>query len=1169
MRGPFQGTYVPNQRPVISTSPDAVVRLNGDTTLQACSKCSKRFDFNKYVTSVQTNASVDGQGTATIALSIPRHTVDDFFLDGKPIVTPMMEVEIYAKGYYLVEGLPQYYPIFWGLVTGVDDSYSGGEHTVSIQCQDILHWWQISQVTVNPAFLAPTGARGRSIFGNVLHAMNPYDAIFTLAYQAFGDIVVGTGTANALVRESVDASLFKTALADIMLYWEKRFAKMRSKLVLYGTRGIALRGETLFAKYSTATVHSSDTTEATQPIIATAIAEANGGGATDYTFNPYSGLITAFRNNIQGIGSIDLWQSEHQTKLELANAAKEVIGYEFYMDVNGDLVFKPPFYNVDTYGNKPTSWIQDIDIISWDFGESDAEVVTQITMQGKASSLNDYGLAADLNPYTAVVDYHLLQKYGWRTHPYNSEFITDTQSAFVYGLDLLDRLNSRRHSGSVTIPMRPELRLGFPMYVAPKDEMWYLTGIAHNLSFGGQATTSLTLTAKRSKFVAPRGMGRLTVTSVSPDASAGEATKQDGASQSNSSALTNLAHLTLDVGNAKTLPATEAQYDNAGSKDDPSTPLVLRHPRTGKIMGYPNVVMAYTRPFEPQVTEAQKISGDTFRGNDSFKDLQAQQQMAQEAVARVAQEKFSRTPADALTDRYLSNRYQYGMTSAGVYIYAHDTTKAITDVLLIPGANLKVNPKEFALSTIGPSQTAYIRPVSDERGFEVIGHFAYGRNVALRDGRLIISEKNTSRASVTAQTALSGGMAEMLTAQSQGLVTVAAKNPVAALSSMTPDDKQSAAALDNGKVRYTSTGDNFVSTETLGSMEEQGSSSAEASQLSRALTLAEMTVREPMTYPDENCVCLMGRADLAFMNKAFLDPPLTGTATEDGTSVATNAGQAVGTTPDASASLERMQKRLEQAEAELVAAAQRVKNAGRNTNQQDAAVQDFLRAQLDVGNARQGVQIAQDAKDEKDRERAATASMFTLSPSELISRVDSYLTQLYVTLDDAHQQYEKAIRGELIPVPDVTAEEQAGVTSDLGDSAGGLPFSALNPDSDFAPPFSAPQRFTLGDPRAAAGAAETEAQDIAKTFKSFGRELKAQSEQKKLTSDIALDNQSIARLEKVKADLEAQKAASDGRPKSTVVVPGNLGSQIDTVQKQIDRLRQRISDNELRLQSNG
>src|SRR4051812_33605405 len=225
-RGPFQGTFQPNARPTVATAPDAIVYINGEGDIIGCPQCSKRFDLNKYITAIQTDLSVDScPGSANISMSIPRHTIDDFYFDGNPIITPMMEVEIYAKGYYLVEGLPQYYPIFWGLVTEVSDNYSNGEHTVSIHCADILKWWELCKICINPAYTAPAGQQGRSLVGNVFEQANPYDIIFTLASQSFGDVIVATGSMKTLIREATDKQTFNASLTDMMLYWEKRFAK--------------------------------------------------------------------------------------------------------------------------------------------------------------------------------------------------------------------------------------------------------------------------------------------------------------------------------------------------------------------------------------------------------------------------------------------------------------------------------------------------------------------------------------------------------------------------------------------------------------------------------------------------------------------------------------------------------------------------------------------------------------------------------------------------------------------------------------------------------------------------------------------------------------------------------------------------------------------------------
>lgn len=157
-RSPFQGTYQSGAKPVVVTAPDALVYINGESDILGCSKCRRKFDLSKYITSIQVDLNVESPpGSASINLSIPQHVVDEFYFEGNPLITPMMEVEIYGKGYFLVEGVPQNYPIFWGLVTEVSNSYSSGEHTFSINCADILKWWELCMMNVNPAF---TGVKG-------------------------------------------------------------------------------------------------------------------------------------------------------------------------------------------------------------------------------------------------------------------------------------------------------------------------------------------------------------------------------------------------------------------------------------------------------------------------------------------------------------------------------------------------------------------------------------------------------------------------------------------------------------------------------------------------------------------------------------------------------------------------------------------------------------------------------------------------------------------------------------------------------------------------------------------------------------------------------------------------------------------------------------------------
>jgi hypothetical protein len=376
-RGPFQGNYQPNVRPTIAIAPDAMVFINGETDLIGCPSCKRKFDLGKYITSIQVNLDIDSvPGSASISLSVPRHTIDDFYFNGNPVITTMMEVEIYSKGYYTLEGLPQYYPLFWGIVTEVGSSFSGGEHTVTIQCADILKWWELCRMNINPAFTGANPQLGRSIFGNTLYGTNVYDTIFSLSNMAFGDAIVATGSLTSLIKEQAQKETFRTAMGDIMQYWESRFTKIRSNLLLYGVNGIAIRGDSIAHAYKSGKATPG------QQTIANAVRNANGGAAAaQLIFDPADPGVTAFRTQMPQAGEVNFWQSEYQTKLEIANACKEAVGFEFYMDVTGDIVFKPPFFNLDIISNKPISWIQDIDILDWDFTDSESEVVTQLTIR--------------------------------------------------------------------------------------------------------------------------------------------------------------------------------------------------------------------------------------------------------------------------------------------------------------------------------------------------------------------------------------------------------------------------------------------------------------------------------------------------------------------------------------------------------------------------------------------------------------------------------------------------------------------------------------------------------------------------------------------------------------------------------------------------------------------
>lgn len=1117
MRGPFEGTWRQGVRPTVVTAPDALVYINGETNVIGCASCQRRFDFNKYITSIQVDLHIDSvPGSASISMSIPRHSVDEFYFEGDPLITPMMEVEIFAKGYFLVEGLPQYYPIFWGLVTEVSDNYSGGAHSFSINCSDILKWWELCKMNINPAFTQTGGQLGRSIFGNVLFGTNPYDMIWTLAQQAFGDVVVGSGSLISLYKEGTQKQAFNSALSDIMAYWQNRFSKIRSNLLLYGTRGNAVRGDQLYQSYQKQGGGKTFSASKAVPFASQAVRQANGGKeGSQMVFDPTDPSVTAFRTQFSQAGQVNFWTSEFSPKLEIANTCKDAIGFEFFMDVTGDIVFKPPFYNLDILSNKPVSWIQDIDIIDWDLSESESEVITQIQLTGSFGGNVDYGMPEEATPQTSVTDYHLLRRYGWRTQTFNSEFSGSPIQMFYIGLDMLDRVNSRRHRGSVNIPLRPELRLGFPIYLAPKDQVWYVSGISHNISFGSRAQTTLSLTAKRNKFIAPHGIGTIKLTGYS--GGGGTPPKGPLGQGLTTQQIAAGGQFKATVGDAAQIPPINY---NPGSGSDPYEPLILRHPKTGRVLGYPNVMMAYTKPFvDPTAAQFAKVAG--------AKDPAAQRAVAQirkevdtsapSEVAKFSTDSHTVTPEDKLKEKYLNNRHMYGLNSAGVYTYLCDRSEVpvLQEFILLPAKNIQFDAATNALKLEG--STAMMRPVSDERGFEVVGHFRYGRGVSLRDGSLRLSETagaNNTKAAVTDQVALTGALTDMLQSQSHGISTQigATPNPAATIATLQPDDLQTAATInpDTKQPEFstvgTADGTNFIDVAPLGTPKQQGAvnstsaASVEASQLSRALTLAEMAVQQEV-LPDDQCDCLLGRSDLSFIAEGYqID-------------VVGASSPAVSSSADVDAAKKQAAALAKQQEAFVAA---QTANATPETISLLTA-QAISQFQIDhaakfsqIGETLGSVTFADSST------QSTPVADLIMSPSESIGKVEQFLTGLYQALDTSHQQLEAGLRGDALSLPQVNPQD--------------IRFSTPDTLGNMAPPFDAASRALGGDPVAQAIIANDDLNQAVGKFDNFGAGIQADAKRAQLQAEINTLETEISRQEaKIQSEIELglQVSASD------------------------------------------
>lgn len=781
-----------DNRPHIVLAPDAYVTIQGETQIPVCGECRRVIDINKYVISITTDAGVEqSTGNATIALAIPMNEIDSLYVNNQLVLQTMMEVNIYSKGYYPVNGVYKYYRIFWGLITSVQVNFKDGTNHINLSCQDILHWWELTTSILNPGFIQQTQTTP-PLFGNNYAGYNAYGIIAALAQDVTGSFSLGKTSFNDASGNS-NLAQPGTNLGDyitynVMGYWATKFAAIRESILLFGSSGRAYPLMNWGVSTDPYAIGQQIADVERESFNATRFPNVEG-----VEFSTEASEINPYKTELQKAGEINFYETDAPEKLKIAHQARDQTGYEFYCDTNGTIVFKPPFFNMDVTKNKPNSWIYNYEVIDDNITDSSKDVYTHITASGNAFGGNvDWGINTDVTtPHAGVYDFHLLKKYGWRRNNLSVEWAGNPTRLFYYLIDYMDRLNSKRSYGQITIPHRPEMRLGFPIFIEKYDSYYYVEAISHSYTVGAQATTTLTLKAKRSKFIAPTQLARLKANLQGPSEVSFTPPGESGTGK----------HVMVEGGPDLNIgqQSVKPQYD-----------------REGRLMGTPNVVMVYKRAtgtnfFQKAYTSA---TSDQIKATASAAfSVQAAYDASNKLNKELADQINSTQFIAKIKDNVRSNRYELSMNSMGDYYYAYDVYKVVKELRPIeltpsPSQSSWTNKKETELKELeldlldtntgdvsildeimktyskkpltkgrtltgdaksngmseddfnrwnkysktldeklgrlnaGKREKAlataaadagmkvhFVRPVSDEAGFEVIGHYRYGRNV--------------------------------------------------------------------------------------------------------------------------------------------------------------------------------------------------------------------------------------------------------------------------------------------------------------------------------------------------------------------------------------------------------------------------------------------------------
>ncbi len=751
----FRGTWKPNRRPYVVLTPDIYVAIQGETSIIACGECKRQLNFNAYVTGISTEASVDSPpGSSTINLSIPDNDVNNFYVDGQFVIIPMMEIEIYAKGYYLVGGFPQYYRIFWGLVSSVTKDWSGGSTTVALSCKDILRWWELTNATINPAFLDGNSSSAGSyqLWQNQFAGLNPYTVIIQLAREAMGDFSRTTGSLNDafLPEKGPENQVIGAFAKDIMTYWQLKFANIWNNLIVYGMSGQSYQftggGGTVSPIKLSQAIFEKEQQLQTQNQESELIKYA-----------PEE--IAVFKKELVKAGDVEFMQNEIQSKLTVALQARDQIAYEFFMDPSGQIVFKPPFYNLNVIPNKPVSWINDFEIIDDSITDTEQEVYTHITSSGNAfGGVMDWGLNDEFTtPRTGVYDFHLLRRYGFRRLDYSTEWAGNQKKLFFHLVDYLDRVNAKRQNGTITIPLRPELKLGFPVWIPYYDSFFYVQGLSHQFSVGGQATTTITFMARRQKFVAPNNIGVVKKNSGTKTVTVKNYNTTAGAQKAVTTQIPTYTVSFPDVAGA-----SSGLADTSGNTLSQGQPVTIRDPRTGKLLGYPNVVMVYRSQLNGD--NLQKIIQNS--GSKVHNINKTNQQPGQTPVTGQAfqydvtqlniLQQIQAGMQAQLIQRLRAHRYEAGMTNAGAYDYAHDTSGDFKEIGIVPATSIT-----WGTGTQDPNGPTPVQI------FGGLSQSDYNQQLAVNAKALANQIAAAKQAVVTAQKAVTTANAKLFSLQKQ------------------------------------------------------------------------------------------------------------------------------------------------------------------------------------------------------------------------------------------------------------------------------------------------------------------------------------------------------------------------------------------------------------------
>jgi hypothetical protein len=530
------------EREVIKTAPDLVIYIEGLPYLQNAyltSNPSNPFlvNFNNYVTTFTASYDLDQMiPSCSFTLNIPAHLRYLFQAPGgNNLIQTMMQVQVFTKGYYFAtNGDTLFYRVFKGFTSHITHTDDGQALLISIQCQGILGFFGMMQIEQSPAAQSSSPSQ-----------MTPFQSIFAgmSAYQQIEALFLHTSFTDGFWSQSLGGDqsgattiqqtpYFNAIEHGFIAKWQTILMDLCRETHIFGLQNKDIKDvASALLQIAKASPDKGDlgmSTAASQMSIASNVPESQQS-----QFVIDTPKIRALHPDF-GIGTLELTNGRVISRLDFLRNITSAINYECFQDIDGQIIIKPPLYNLDVknlgtqtpppanpqytqshqntdFTNANNPFIINLsEIISESETEDQAAIrYTRMTVQGDTTPQYQgiIQLGTQLRGVGAYVDLPKLAQFGLREEPPQTIHwvaYDDPLALFAIAASEMARRNRAFRTYTFEIPLRPELHLGFPVFIPHRDMYGYVKSVTINLQIGGTATMSVTLDALRKRPMFPQ-----------------------------------------------------------------------------------------------------------------------------------------------------------------------------------------------------------------------------------------------------------------------------------------------------------------------------------------------------------------------------------------------------------------------------------------------------------------------------------------------------------------------------------------------------------------------------------------------------------------------------------------------------------------------------------------